>query len=583
MYLQTKSKKIFILYSFIVISLIIFLFMMLYLALKPRHLPSKYIHDSSKAQRGSIISKDGYHICDTKKLYKAVVNTKNIDPNKKELFVKLLNIYSNIPIKKIRKKINSKKGSVVLSYDVSAKEAQYLKSLAYELRRLGVFIEYETSNGRSILQGLNIIESGETREYPYEDTLTPIIGYPKKSEEDGYTKSHGVKGLDNFYDDDLNAKKDGKQYALRDVNGYMIFNKLSFTQEPRDGYDLHLNIPLNLQVRVEKMLDFYKKDLGAKEVFVTLMDSKTGKIMICASSNRYKPKNITKKDYSALNPSVVEYSFEPGSVLKPIVFSILIKNKKLNPYEIINCENGKYKIGRKTITDEHKMGWIGAEDIIVHSSNIGMSKISQRLDPYEFHQGLLDYGFAQISGVDLPYEKKGKIPDVRNFRSKIYKATASYGYGMRLNLMQLIKAYNVFNNDGKMLTPQIVDKVVDIYSKEYEIYPSEPAQVISAAIAHKIKKILIKTVRKGTGRATDIKGLIIGGKTGTAHIAEHGHYVEKYNTSFIGFVNDKTHKYTMGVTVIQPKKSQFASKTAVPVFKNVVDIMLNEGYLTLSK
>ena len=557
--------------------------MMLYLALKPRHLPSKYIHDSSKAQRGSIISNDGYHICDTKKLYKAVVNTKNIDPNKEELFVKLLNIYSDIPIKKIRKKIHSKRGSVVLSYDVSAKEAKYLMGLAYELRRLGVFIEYETSSGRSILQGLNIMESGETREYPYKDTLTPIIGYPKKSEEDGYTRIHGVKGLDNFYDDDLNAKKDGKQYALRDVNGYMIFNKLSFTQAPQDGYDLHLNIPLNLQVRVEKMLDFYKDDLEAKEVFVTLMDSKTGKILICASSNRYDPKNISKKDYPSLNPSVVEYSFEPGSVLKPIVFSILLENKKLNPYEIVNCENGRYKLGRKTITDEHKMGWIGAEDIIVHSSNIGMAKISQRLDPYEFHQGLLNYGFDQISGVDLPYEKKGKIPDIRNFRSEIYKATASYGYGMRLNMMQLIKAYNVFNNDGKMLTPQIVEKVTDLYSKEYELYPSEPIQVISAAIAHKMKKILVKTVRKGTGKATDIKGLVIGGKTGTAHIAERGRYVKKYNTSFIGFVNDKTHKYTMGVTVIQPKKSQFASKTAVPVFKKVVEIMLNEGYLKIVK
>jgi len=95
-----------------------------------------------------------------------------------------------------------------------------------------------------------------------------------------------------------------------------------------------------------------------------------------------------------------------------------------------------------------------------------------------------------------------------------------------------------------------------------------------------MKDILIKTVNKGTGQKTKIKGLTIGGKTGTAHIVENSQYVDKYNTAFMGFADDKTHKYTIGVIVIQPTSSQFASKTAVPVFKKAVDILVEDGYLS---
>lgn len=94
-----------------------------------------------------------------------------------------------------------------------------------------------------------------------------------------------------------------------------------------------------------------------------------------------------------------------------------------------------------------------------------------------------------------------------------------------------------------------------------------------------MKKILIKTVNKGTGRKAITPGLEVGGKTGTAHIVEKGEYVSKYNTAFMGFANDKTSKFTIGVVVIQPQKSQFASQTAVPVFKNAVDIMIEDDYL----
>jgi cell division protein FtsI (penicillin-binding protein 3) len=276
---------------------------------------------------------------------------------------------------------------------------------------------------------------------------------------------------------------------------------------------------------------------------------------------------------------MIEYSFEPGSVIKPIIFSLLLDKGLVNPYDLINGHNGRFRIGKKVITDEHRFDWLSAENVIVHSSNIGIAQLAQKLSGYEFNQGLLDFGFSYESTPDLINERLGSIPSPKRLENEIYKATCAYGYGMKANLMQLIRAYSVFNNNGKMLTPKLVSSFIDDRNKHTKIEEYEPIEVIKSSTAQRVKKVLIKTVNEGTGKKARVKGLIIGGKTGTAHIVEKGVYVKKYNTSFIGFANDKKSKYTIGVIVIQPTSSQFASKTAVPVFKKAVEIMVEDGYL----
>ncbi|TKI71165.1 penicillin-binding protein 2 [Sulfurimonas crateris] len=577
---ENKSKKIFILYSLIVLGFLLFLGVMLLTTLKPRDLPSLYTKESSKAIRGSIISADGFHIASTVKLYKAVVNTHYIDPKKRDLFIELFSIYSGIDAKEIKKKISKQKGVVVLSYNIEQKAAQYLKQLAYELRRLNVFVERKNPiTGRTSLHGLSIIESGESREYPYGKLLTPIIGYPHKVEDDGYTYVKGVKGIEKKFENELQAKQDELSQGKRDVNGYIILNKDSFTKPEIKGLDVKLNIPIALQLRVEKMLDRMKIELEAREVIAAVMDTKSAKVITMASSNRFMPKAIQKSDYPSLNSSMIEYSFEPGSVIKTITFALLLDKGLVNPYDLVNGHNGRYKIGKKVITDEHKFDWLSAENVIVHSSNIGIAQLAQKLSGVAFNQGLLDFGFASKSTPDLVYEKAGSVPHIMQLENEIYKATCSYGYGMRANLMQLIRAYSVFNNNGRMVTPRVVESFIDHYNREIDIPKQEQPQVIKSSTAHRVKKILIKTVNEGTGVKAKTDGLEVGGKTGTAHIVEDRKYVNEYNTAFLGFANDKNNRYTIGTIVIRPKKSQFAAQTAVPVFKNIVDTLVEEGYL----
>ena len=554
---------------------------MLITVIKPRHLPSLYTKTTSKAQRGSIISEDGFHLATTKKLYKAVVNTYYIDPKKKDLFVQLFSIYSGIDAKTIKRKLSKKKkGVVVLSYNITEKRAQYLKKLAYELRRYKVFLERKNPRtGRLSIHGLSVIESGESREYPYGKLLTPIIGYPHKIEEDGYTYVKGVKGLEKRFEDALRARQNELREGRRDVNGYIILNKESFSKPSIDGLDVKLNIPIGLQIRMELMLDEMKKKLDAQQIMLAIMNSTNGKVITMASSNRFFPKKIRRSDYPSLNVGMTEYSFEPGSVIKSITFSLLLDKNLVNPYDLVNGHQGRFKIGRKVITDEHRFGWISAENVIVHSSNIGMAQLAQRLSGVEFNEGLYKFGFSQKSTPDLIYEKVGSIPNVSQLNNEIYKATCSYGYGMRVNLMQLLRAYSAFNNNGRIVTPRLVSNFIDAQKNIIPIEEDEQIQVIKSSTANRMKKILIKTVNEGTGKRTITKGLVVGGKTGTAHEVEKSVYVKKYNTAFLGFVNDKTHKYTIGIVVIEPKINHFASQTAVPVAKKAIDIMIEEGYL----
>ena len=559
-----------------------FLGSIIHTALSERQIPKLVISETNRALRGPIVSKEGFRLVFSQKLYKAMVNTRNIDPDKRELFVRLFSIYSGIPEKDIKKRLHAK-GNVVLSYSIDANRAKYLKELARKLRLLKVFIPYKDRNGRIIKYGLSLTESGESRIFSYKDILTPVLGFIRKREDEGFTRPVGVKGLEKYYQKELLPIQNGIVRGERDIGNTIILDGDSFVKPAIDGMTLKLNISISLQKAVEAVLDRAKSELKAKEALACIMDAQSGRILSLATSNRYDPSNIRRRDYDSLNVSAVEYTYEPGSVMKPITFALLLKEKKVNPFDIVRTYGGRYRLGRKIITDEHKEEWMSAENVIVYSSNIGIAQLAQRLDAVDFTEGFRDFGFLQKSGIDLPYEHTGVMPHVTQMRSEIYKATVAYGYGMRATLMQLVRAYNVFNNRGKLIEPKIVSEIVDPTGRSYPVEQNgEPRQVIPPATAAKMMNILEKVVKKGTGTKAYTPGLRVGGKTGTAHIAgKKGGYAKLYNSSFIGFANDKKRRLTIGVLIREPKKRYhyFASMSAVPVFKQLVDLLIEQGEL----
>ncbi len=580
---DTRKIKILLLFAVVTLGFFIFLGTLFYWTQVDRRVPKLLYNEQVHATRGNIITQDSFKVASSKKLYKAVINTKNIDPDKLELFVNLYSLYSGDDKAKVKKLIRSRDGSLVLSYRINSKNAKHLKVLARKLFRLGVFKTYhDPKRDITFLHGLSIVQSGEKRVYPATNTLTPVVGYVKKIEKDDITKVKGVKGLEMYYEDNLLSIQDTKIAGNRDIANTIILNRYSVSSRRINGLDIHTTISLKLQKMIEDVLDRYKKSLDAKEIVVSVMDSQSGALLVLASSNRYNPSLIRRSDYESLNVSAVEYAYEPGSVMKSVTFALLLKGKKVNPYDLVRIYGGKYKLGRRVIHDTHKNEWLSAEDVIVHSSNVGIAQLSQKLDSIEFYQGLKDFGFTKKTGIDLPYEKRGNIPSLHKFKSETYKATVGYGYGMTATFMQILKAYNIFNNNGRVVTPYIASYFQGDDGVKYPINREKQREVIPVSVAKRMQAILIKTVQKGTGQKAKIDGLDIGGKTGTSHIAQDGGYARRYNSSFFGFANDKKNSFTIGVLVIEPKKKYhyFASMSAVPVFKEVVIRLVEDGYLT---
>lgn len=586
---NSSQSKVYVVFLLIVLGIFIFLTVIFYRSSIERRLPKLQSSDYTSAMRGSILSQDGFSLASSQKLFKAMVDTRNIDPNKKELFIKLYTLYSGDDPKRIRK-ILAKKGLVTLSYEIDAKGAAYLKELARKLYRNKVFIAYQDpKTGIVSTQGMSIIESGERRIYMASDALTPAIGYIKKIEIDGITKVEGVKGIEKVYDNLLSSTQDELTKGPRDLANTIILSKDAELSRRIDGYNVVLNIPLKLQKILEKMALTKMNDLMAKEVVIGIMEAKSGAVVSLVSTSRYNPSNITKKDYQALNSTASEYAYEMGSVMKPFIFALLLKAGKIDPLEIINVYGGKYKLGKRTITDSHKNDTLSAQDVIVESSNVGMIQIVDRLSEFELYNGLLEFGFSKKSGIDLSYEQVGNMPSISKLKNKVYKSTLSYGYGVQATFIQLLSAYNAITNDGVMVTPRIASHL-EKDSKTYKYKEQEFTQILSKAQAQKMKDILIKVVESpnGTARRTQIPGLIIGGKTGTAHIATSGGYSDKrYNANFFGFVRDaKGKEYTIGVLVREPMKPYpyyYASWSALPIFRSTIELMVENGYLTPAK
>ncbi|MGB2553263.1 peptidoglycan D,D-transpeptidase FtsI family protein [Campylobacter sp. MOP51] len=580
--MNSRKSKILILFSLILIGISIFLAVIFYRANIERRLPKLETSEVNTALRGNIVTKDGFSVASSQKLYKVMVDTRNIDPNKKDLFVKLYSLYSGDDPKKVKKSINSTKGLVTLSYKIDSKGAAYLQELARKLYRKKIFVPYEDPNtGIASLRGMSIVESGESRQYMAKDALTPLIGYVKKIEKENITKVTGVKGVEKSYEYYISAIQDAKILGPKDIGNNIILTSDSNLANRVDGYDTILTVSLKFQSALEQIIDERKEFLNAKEIIVGVMESKTGELLALATTSRYNPSNIKKQDYKSLNSSATEYAYEVGSVFKPFIFALLLAEDKLNPFERINTYNGKYQLGKRIIRDTHPQPFMTAEDVLAHSSNIGMIQIAQRLEGSQIYSGLLNFGFTQKTGIDMPYEQVGNMPPVAKLNSQIYKATISYGYGLQATFIQLLKAYNVFNNKGVMVTPKVVSSLYK-NGKFYVVNNPEPTQVLTQDVAKRMKRILIKAVESGTGKKTKTPGLEIGGKTGTAHIASAGGYSNKYNGSFFGFVNDSEgNSYTIGVLAREPKKPyyHFGAQSALPVFKKTVDLMIEEGFL----
>ncbi|MBU2506326.1 MAG: transpeptidase family protein [Bacteroidetes bacterium] len=411
-----------------------------------------------------------------------------------------------------------------------------------------------------------------TRKYPYGSLASHVLGFVSEEKE-------GVAGIANYYNDELKGI-DGIKFIENDVIGRTVSVNDRLTQRPQQGNTTILTIDYNLQKILEIELKSGLKEYQGEWAVGIIMDPNDGEILALANFPDYDPSNYNLFDNSSLRNRAVTDTYEPGSTIKPIILSILFEEKLANENEIINTENGVYSINKVKIRDTHKFSSLSVSGVLKHSSNIGMAKLSSRVQPDVFFKYLRNYGFGNISAIDLPGEAAGLLKKPTHY-SVVSQPFMSFGYEISVTPIQLITAFSALINGGYLYKPHLVKSITDPTGNVIrEFKPERIRKVVSEKTSDRIKKLMLKAVEEGTGRNARLTNVFAGGKTGTSQKLVNGSYSsENYNSSFIGYFPAEKPEYIILVLISSPKIGKYGGYVAAPVFKNIAQQIVESDIL----
>lgn len=408
------------------------------------------------------------------------------------------------------------------------------------------------------------------RYYPNQTFAAHVLGYTGKGEDGVQT---GLMGLEKSLDKYL-QEKDGKVTFLGDAFSRAIpANKESITP-PKHGKEVYLTLDEKVQLYLDEAIQEAAKKYEPEKITGIVADPKTGRIL--AMSN-YPSFNPNQKEIDNYTNFAVSYPFEPGSTMKIFTLAAAIEEGVYNGNEAF--QSGSYKlpnIGRP-IYDHNRRGWgtITYDEGVQNSSNVAFSKLVREKLGYEkFRNYISKFGLDQKTNIDLPNEKNGSIL----YNYEIEKVTTAFGQGSTITPIQQIQAATAIANNGKMMQPYVIDKIMDPETKK-TVVSNEPkikGTPISEKTAKQVRDILETVVTDGTGKAYTIDGYSVAGKTGTAQIpGKDGKYISGWGEnvfSFLGMAPKDDPKILVYVAVERPKVEfpEMGSTPTANIFTSVM-------------
>ena len=367
------------------------------------------------------------------------------------------------------------------------------------------------------ITGIEFIEDTK-RNYPNGDFVSYIVGYAKTYVKDNSKVIIGELGIEGLYNKELTGT-DGYFKYEQDTSGRQIPDTPEERVEAKNGNDIYLTIDSNIERFTESAMKELEKNAKPEWAVIALMDAKTGAILASSTTPSFNPNKLNITNYE--NP-LVSYAFEPGSTMKTYSYMCAIEK---GTYEGTKTfESGIIKIeGGGTIKDWNTKGFgtISFDKGFEYSSNTGAVNLMRN---FITKQELLDcykkYGFGEKTGVELSRELSGKI----SFNYDLEVANATFGQGITTTPIQHLQGLSIIANNGKMLKPYIVKKIVNTSTNEivYEGKKQEGERLVSIDTVNKMKELL-KDVVEGkdvytTGSLYYRENLGIIGKTGTGEI-----------------------------------------------------------------
>lgn len=386
----------------------------------------------------------------------------------------------------------------------------------------------------------------------------------------GMDDHRGKSGLESAFSEYLSGK-DGTRLEQR-INSAQ-WKPIDFwkVKEPVDGQDVYTTLDLRIQDIAHSALEKQLVEFNADHGSVLVMEVATGKVRAMVNLRRTEPGIYVDAYNYALKDAT-----EPGSTFKTVSLLAAMDDGFIDENTTVNIGNGVWSYAGQRVTDGHGGGTYDISDVLAKSSNVGSAKLITKFygeKPQVFLDHLRRWKMFDKMDIELPGITKPYIQTPESERwSKGALASLSFGYASRFNLLQLTTFYNGIANNGKMVKPLFIDKIMKDGKVLYEAKPEVMVNKMASKEAiQMMTSALTKAVEKGTARSIFTPNLKMAGKTGTARFEYWKPGPPKYQASFAGFYPSDNPKYTCIVMVNQPdnSKSYYGSTVAAPVFKEI--------------
>jgi cell division protein FtsI/penicillin-binding protein 2 len=344
----------------------------------------------------------------------------------------------------------------------------------------------------------------------------------------------------------------------------------------QDGSSLYLTLDQNIQYMVAQKMKALAGKWQAAGGCAIVMEPKTGAIRAMVSLPDFDPNEYQKTpDVDNFMNSCTQKLYEPGSVFKPIVMAAALDTGKISP-ETSYTDTGLLQIGGYTIQNAQNKtyGLSTMTNVLEKSINTGVVFVQRLIGGEVFKKYIEAFGFDEPTGVDLAGEASGDLRNIREDR-EINFATASFGQGLSVTALEMASAIAAIANNGQLMRPYVVEKIVQADGREQVVQPRLIRQVIVPQSAAKLTAMLVSTVRNGYDKVK-LPGYFVAGKTGTAQIAEsRGYSAEDTNHSFEGYAPAYNPEFLIFIRLEKPRGIQFASESLAPVFTEMASYLFN--------
>lgn len=492
--------------------------------------------------RGEIVDRNGFKLAADKTTFILYAHPDYYDHEPDEL-ARILYPYVKIPIKELTKKLSrTDKKIITIKKDIDRKTIREIKKKG--LRELS----YEVKNKRI---------------YPQGSLAAHILGFYNPNADTAGGIEYKAKNYLEYVDKTITYEKA--------PNGDIIYNisvNPADVSAPAKGKTLALTIDSAAQHVCEKYLLKAIQKFHAPRAAAIVLDPKTGEILALAVAPTYNPNEYSKYSMQEIKNWAITDVYPPGSTFKIITVACGFINKKINKNSRIN-DTGKMRLGWWDITnyDYKSKGAPGLIDLVYlfeHSSNIGSLKIAQMMSSKEFYDTLKMFNFGEKTGIDLPGESAGLLPNHKNWDVATHGAMG-YGYGASVTAIQMVSAVGAIANKGVWVTPHVIK-----YSPEEAEKKIVKRRVMEEQDAKDLTQLLIKSIENGKNTAK-MDDFYIAAKTGTSRKSfGTGHSLNKLYTSMIGFFPATDPKAVLYVIVDSPQgEGIWGSTVAAPVFKEI--------------